>query len=221
MPGKIVHNGFLNKNNFFQFFSWFRPKHHLKKKLCFNKSAKTGLSKYAFSLLQPFLVPELHHSITAAEFQRVVFVWSDGWKRRFTHVLALDALKFTRKELQYSATSVNRELLKCFCGFRSKLESDKKAAIATGNWGCGVFKGNIELKCKFSRDVLGLYSQLYTKDTEFVCIFFLIYKTWIISVKPILRLFVSHFLNFSKIQFFSKFEINQKLISNNFALWKQ
>lgn len=46
---------------------------------------------------------------------------------------------------------MNRELLKCFCGFRTRTSGDRRAAIATGNWGCGAFRGNIELKCKICR----------------------------------------------------------------------
>lgn len=70
----------------------------------------------------------------------------DGLKRLYTHVLALDAVLFPRFSLQFDEQNVRRELIKCFCGFRSDSTNSKKAAIATGNWGCGVFGGDIELK---------------------------------------------------------------------------
>lgn len=70
----------------------------------------------------------------------------DNLKRLYTHVLALDALSFSKSWLQYDKRSVQRELVKCYCGFKSENTNIKKAAIATGNWGCGAFGGDIELK---------------------------------------------------------------------------
>jgi poly(ADP-ribose) glycohydrolase len=79
-------------------------------------------------------------------------------------VLALDALYLAHPKTQFEEIKVHRELVKCFCGFRSNgdegrsknstaiLEDDNEGitqvAIATGNWGCGAFNGDIELKCK-------------------------------------------------------------------------
>ena len=91
--------------------------------------------------------------------------------RRQSCVAAIDALDFrdARRASQYHPSSIRRELLKAAAGFgtttellRSVLEfstcktcginspnvvpmiSDQ---VATGNWGCGVFLGDVELKC--------------------------------------------------------------------------
>lgn len=81
-------------------------------------------------------------------------VHRDEWKRLYNHVLALDAFKFTNFRSQFEEFKVRRELTKCYCGFKSEskaieIETNqiKHAAIATGNWGCGAFGGDKELKC--------------------------------------------------------------------------
>jgi hypothetical protein len=45
---------------------------------------------------------------------------------------------------QYSEAGVHRELSKAYVSFMS--EQEHPSPIATGNWGCGVFKGDAPLK---------------------------------------------------------------------------
>jgi len=72
-------------------------------------------------------------------------------------IIAIDAKKFPKykRSEQYKQNDMKRELLKCYTGFSipthqtnldESKEVDKKLSIATGNWGCGVFGGDIELK---------------------------------------------------------------------------
>ncbi|XP_067138347.1 poly(ADP-ribose) glycohydrolase-like isoform X1 [Centruroides vittatus] len=69
----------------------------------------------------------------------------DNWKRKCTKVVAIDALSFQTEEDQYKIDRIKRELNKAYTGF-SESEFDTLPAIATGNWGCGVFRGNPCLK---------------------------------------------------------------------------
>jgi poly(ADP-ribose) glycohydrolase len=69
----------------------------------------------------------------------------DEWRRLYTHILAIDAIKFSSKKAQFKQKYIKREIIKCLCGFSQNLDS-KMAAVATGNWGCGVFLGDIQLK---------------------------------------------------------------------------
>ncbi|XP_052463409.1 poly(ADP-ribose) glycohydrolase isoform X1 [Carassius gibelio] len=66
----------------------------------------------------------------------------DIWKRRYRQVVAIDALDFKNPRDQYTKDNIKRELNKAFVGFHG----DVKTAIATGNWGCGAFKGDPKLK---------------------------------------------------------------------------
>lgn len=76
----------------------------------------------------------------------------DQWNRRNTEILAIDALNFRYQKLQFSEENVERELKKSFSGFTCNTDEsikqlhDYKSKIATGNWGCGAFKGNRQLK---------------------------------------------------------------------------
>merc|ERR1712226_1548314 len=71
----------------------------------------------------------------------------DSSNRKLTSVVAMDAIKFSKgdSEFQFRAPEVLRELKKAFVAFfspgRSRLE-----AVATGNWGCGAFGGDVRLK---------------------------------------------------------------------------
>jgi poly(ADP-ribose) glycohydrolase len=62
-----------------------------------------------------------------------------------SHVVAIDALDFRRGDprRQYSPELILRELGKAWAGFS---EPEGPVQIATGNWGCGVFGGDAELK---------------------------------------------------------------------------
>lgn len=55
--------------------------------------------------------------------------------------MAIDALK--NPDPQYSPQIIMRELNKAYVGY-SFFEEVK--TVATGNWGCGVFKGDPRLK---------------------------------------------------------------------------
>uniref|UniRef100_I3KGH0 poly(ADP-ribose) glycohydrolase n=1 Tax=Oreochromis niloticus TaxID=8128 RepID=I3KGH0_ORENI len=72
---------------------------------------------------------------------------SDGWQRRCTSIVAIDALQFRNFLEQFRPDRLNRELNKAYCGFaRPEEKSQNLAAVATGNWGCGVFGGDTRLK---------------------------------------------------------------------------
>ncbi|KAA8581435.1 hypothetical protein FQN60_003016 [Etheostoma spectabile] len=72
---------------------------------------------------------------------------SDGWQRRCTEIVAIDALQFKNFLEQFRPEKLNRELNKAYCGFaRPEEQSINLAAVATGNWGCGVFGGDTRLK---------------------------------------------------------------------------
>jgi len=73
--------------------------------------------------------------------------------RMGTDILAIDAsLCFPPTDIkyyeQYTSDRIQRELDKLYVGTKkniySELEND--AFVATGNWGCGAFHGNMELK---------------------------------------------------------------------------
>lgn len=66
----------------------------------------------------------------------------DMWKRRYRQIVAIDALEFKNPKDQYTKENITRELNKAFVGFHG----NPKTAIATGNWGCGAFKGDHTLK---------------------------------------------------------------------------
>ncbi|XP_070707586.1 poly(ADP-ribose) glycohydrolase-like [Pempheris klunzingeri] len=71
----------------------------------------------------------------------------DGWQRRCTEIVAIDALHFKNFLEQFHPEKLNRELNKAYCGFsRPENQSKNLAAVATGNWGCGVFGGDTRLK---------------------------------------------------------------------------
>uniref|UniRef100_A0A665WU55 poly(ADP-ribose) glycohydrolase n=1 Tax=Echeneis naucrates TaxID=173247 RepID=A0A665WU55_ECHNA len=72
---------------------------------------------------------------------------SDGWQRKCTEIVAIDALQFRSFLEQFSPERINRELNKAYCGFaRPEEPSQNLSAVATGNWGCGVFGGDARLK---------------------------------------------------------------------------
>ncbi|CAF2523897.1 unnamed protein product [Rotaria sp. Silwood2] len=71
----------------------------------------------------------------------------DNWGRRWCHVVAMDAIYFRKSSDQYNMKLVERELLKAYTSFRPiENRSDYKFGIATGNWGCGAFNGDRQLK---------------------------------------------------------------------------
>ncbi|KAM8837494.1 poly(ADP-ribose) glycohydrolase isoform 2-T2 [Spinachia spinachia] len=71
----------------------------------------------------------------------------DGWQRRCTEIVAIDALQFKNFLEQFNPDKLDRELNKAYCGFaRPEEPSQNLASVATGNWGCGVFGGDARLK---------------------------------------------------------------------------
>ncbi|XP_062319354.1 poly(ADP-ribose) glycohydrolase [Osmerus eperlanus] len=71
----------------------------------------------------------------------------DDWQRRCTEIVALDALKYRHFLEQFHPEKMTRELNKAYCGFfRPNSNSQHLSAVATGNWGCGVFGGDTKLK---------------------------------------------------------------------------
>ena len=71
----------------------------------------------------------------------------DAWGRKLCHVVAMDAIAFYNRSAQYTLKSIKRELVKAYTCFRIPAGvTDPKAGIATGNWGCGAFNGNKQLK---------------------------------------------------------------------------
>ncbi|EGR27026.1 poly adp-ribose glycohydrolase, putative [Ichthyophthirius multifiliis] len=71
-----------------------------------------------------------------------------------TVLVAIDAIHFQQEQinLQYNEFFRNREIIKALAGFEGiKIEeqnnfANQKKSIVTGNWGCGYFKGDKELK---------------------------------------------------------------------------
>ena len=64
-------------------------------------------------------------------------------------ILAIDARKYFDPDKQFIRDEVMRELNKAYIGFNGDgrfPEKNNKRAIVTGKWGCGVFKGDCELK---------------------------------------------------------------------------
>lgn len=62
-----------------------------------------------------------------------------------SYVVAIDAMDLRMRNFdeQYEATSIVRELTKSWAGFGI---AEAPASVATGNWGCGAFGGDAELK---------------------------------------------------------------------------
>jgi len=73
---------------------------------------------------------------------------SDRWGRRYTQVIAIDAHVFHCYSDQFQSVSLQREVEKALCGFLEEKTLNKTgfSGIATGNWGCGAFGGDIHLK---------------------------------------------------------------------------
>ncbi|KRT82506.1 hypothetical protein AMK59_3985, partial [Oryctes borbonicus] len=57
----------------------------------------------------------------------------------------MDATKFNKASDQFHTSVILRELNKAYVGFHSNL-AGKLAPVATGNWGCGAFRGDPNLK---------------------------------------------------------------------------
>ncbi len=75
-----------------------------------------------------------------------VFV-RDNWGRKWCHLVAMDAIFFREPSIQYHIKNIDRELLKAYTSFRPLGKGvDYEFGITTGNWGCGAFNGDRQLK---------------------------------------------------------------------------
>jgi hypothetical protein len=74
----------------------------------------------------------------------------DGGLRRACAIVGIDATDYgsARVERQYTRGHVRRDLVKAYAGFAypEAHEGGHCWPVATGNWGCGVFRGDRELK---------------------------------------------------------------------------
>ncbi|XP_059373391.1 poly(ADP-ribose) glycohydrolase-like [Carassius carassius] len=71
----------------------------------------------------------------------------DGWQRRCTEIVAMDALRYRNFMEQFQPEKMTRELNKAYCSFmRPAANPENLSAVATGNWGCGAFGGDTQLK---------------------------------------------------------------------------
>ncbi|XP_049814518.1 poly(ADP-ribose) glycohydrolase [Schistocerca nitens] len=71
----------------------------------------------------------------------------DSSGRRLCSITAIDALAFRNPNMQYTPSNITRELNKAYVGFFSpEIPEDQRTPVATGNWGCGVYRGNAKLK---------------------------------------------------------------------------
>ncbi len=76
-----------------------------------------------------------------------VFLCRDNWGRKWCHLVAIDAIYYRDRSTQYRMKNIKRELIKAYTGFYSQGQSRSSSfPIATGNWGCGAFNGDRQLK---------------------------------------------------------------------------
>ena len=63
----------------------------------------------------------------------------------------MDAIHYSNPVDQFHISHIAREVLKAYTCFRMPTASKQGMfGIATGNWGCGAFNGNRELKGKLN-----------------------------------------------------------------------
>lgn len=77
----------------------------------------------------------------------------DERSRRCVSIVAMDAVSYSRSgpARQFHRQDILRELGKAYSGFTSRVTGDDPCnhtliPVATGNWGCGAFKGDKPLK---------------------------------------------------------------------------
>nr|CAD7458771.1 unnamed protein product [Timema tahoe] len=94
----------------------------------------------------------------------------DSSGRRLCTVAAIDALNLSSVTAQFAPNCLRRELNKAYTGFLGMgLSADKLSPVATGNWGCGAFRGELwhmlvqynELKYKEAKLTKELYPYLH------------------------------------------------------------
>ncbi|CAF1396985.1 unnamed protein product, partial [Adineta ricciae] len=73
--------------------------------------------------------------------------FKDNWGRKWSHVVAIDAIYFDDPLKQFDMKIIKREILKAYTGFYSRKPTNQVAfPVVTGNWGCGAFNGDREVK---------------------------------------------------------------------------
>ncbi|CAF0958413.1 unnamed protein product [Adineta steineri] len=71
----------------------------------------------------------------------------DKWGRKWCHLVAMDAIYFQNPSTQYNMKAIDRELIKAYTSFRPLGKGPNyEFGITTGNWGCGAFNGDKQLK---------------------------------------------------------------------------
>ena len=76
----------------------------------------------------------------------------DSCNRRCVSIVAIDATPMPSLDAsEYQKNTIARELWKGLCGFSMSIPGDNAETkelrpVATGNWGCGAFGGNKQLK---------------------------------------------------------------------------
>ncbi|PSN52583.1 hypothetical protein C0J52_13081 [Blattella germanica] len=72
----------------------------------------------------------------------------DSSRRRICSIVAIDALRVGSLSSQFTPNNVMRELNKAYAGFHcpESTSDERLAGVASGNWGCGAFRGDAKLK---------------------------------------------------------------------------
>lgn len=73
----------------------------------------------------------------------------DNEGQRCVNIVAMDAIVAGLGGDEFCQSLINRDINKAFVAFSAKTSMDKadeKTSVASGNWGCGAFGGNKELK---------------------------------------------------------------------------
>lgn len=72
----------------------------------------------------------------------------DSYGRRHCSIVAMDALCFSKPSSQFFLPNLVREVNKAYVGFCETEDhgDNKLAPVATGNWGCGAFRGDANVK---------------------------------------------------------------------------
>lgn len=73
----------------------------------------------------------------------------DDEGKRCVNIVAMDAIIAGHDGDEFSPKLINRDINKAFVAFSANTSMDKdkeKTPVASGNWGCGAFGGNKELK---------------------------------------------------------------------------
>lgn len=71
----------------------------------------------------------------------------DDFRRKISYVVAINALSFHKRHLQFEDFALDRELNKAHAGFFHDINDETlPIPVCSGNWGCGVFRGYKLLK---------------------------------------------------------------------------